>query len=171
MKHWNKKASAQDLIYIAVVLLSFAIICVLGYMIAGEFNTHVQTTDAFNATNAPNARSSSTQLLGYYPTVMDNMYLFLAVALCIGALLMAAMVRVHPMFIALFFVTWIFIIFVCGMLSNTYQELASNPMISAEANNMIVMSTVMEYLPLFIGVFGIILMVVMYKSYQGAQDY
>ena len=171
MKRINKKGSAQDLIYIAVVLLSFAIICVLGYMIAGEFNDHVQSDDKFNATNAPNARSASTQLLNYYPTVVDNMYLFLAVALCIGALLMAAMVRVHPMFIALFFVTWIFIIFLCGILSNTYQELAANPMLATEANNMIVMSTIMEYLPLFIGVFGIILMVVMYKSYQGAQDY
>jgi hypothetical protein len=57
-------------------------------------------------------------------------------------------------------------IFVAGVASDIFQSIASNPNMVVYANQLVFTSTVLEYLPLFIGIFGTLLMVVMYKLWS-----
>jgi len=166
----DKKGSLQDLILIGVILLFGSITILLGYKIVSEFDDKFQSSDVIAKYDTDNhARDASTTLKGYYPGVIDNTFLFLAIGLSIITIVLAALVRVHPMFIPLFFIGLIIVIFVMGILSNIYQEMAANPNLAEQAAQLTFIGHIMEYLPFIVGVFGFILMVIMYKLWKNAQ--
>jgi hypothetical protein len=158
----NKKGSALDLIWIGVILVFFSIVLILGFYIGGEINTKFQSH-----TDIPSeGKVASAQLVSNYPAVYDNMFLFFMVGISIVTLVLAALVRIHPVFIPLFIIAWIFISFIGGIFSNIFQALAENPDLAASANQLTFTSTIMSYLPMIIGIIGMILMVVMYKTWK-----
>lgn len=161
----NKKGSIVDLVLIGVGLLVFGIAVLLSFKIVNSFNTEVQT----NADIPAEAKTSTTQFAGHYSGIIDNSFLFLVIGLAIGAFILAAMVRIHPIFIPIFFIALLFIIFMCGVFSNIYQEMAATTELASEANQLIFISYILEYLPFIVGLLGIVLMIVMYKTYQNAQ--
>jgi hypothetical protein len=97
---------------------------------------------------------------------MDNSFLFLSIGLMVVMLILASMVRVHPIFIPLFFIVWIFAIFISGVFSNSYGEMAANSELTIYANQLTMTSFMMRYLPFVVGIFGAILMIVMYKIWS-----
>jgi len=48
-------------------------------------------------------------------------------------------------------------------------EFASNPTLAAEANQLVKVAFVLDLLPFIIGIFGILLMMVMYKLWSVSQ--
>jgi len=159
-KRMNKKGSMIDLIVIGAMLLVFAVSLLIGFAIMTNINTTVQDSSM----NVPgNLTTSLDTLQGYYPGVLDNTFLFLTIGLCLVTIVLAALVRIHPIFMVFFFIGWIIIIFISAILSNVYQTMAAEPMLSPYADQMMMTSNIMNYLPWFVAVFGIILMVVMYK--------
>ncbi len=161
----NKKGSLQDIIFVAVVILFFAIIILISFKIVSTFNDEIQSSgvvDRFDTGNR--GRDAVDTLTGYYPGVIDNTFLFLAIGLGIGALILSALVVIHPIFIALFFIAWVFIIFFCGIFSNIYQEMAASAVLASEASQLVFTSTVLEFLPLIVGVLGILMIILLYKT-------
>jgi hypothetical protein len=161
----NKKGSIGDIFLIMALLLVFSMSLLIGYKITNSFNTNIQA----DATMPAEAKTASTTLVGYYPGALDNVFLLFTIGICMVTLVLAALVRVHPMFLILFIISWILSIFIAAVQSNIYQTMAADPQLATEAGNMVIMSQVMNYLPLFIGVFGAILAVVMYKLWSNAQ--
>lgn len=161
-KKLNKKGSVQDLIFIVVASVFFGIVLLMGFKIATEYNTHIQA----DADIPTEAKTASTRLTNFYPNAMDNIFLFLLIGLTIVAIVLAALVRIHPIFIALFFIAWVFTIFIAGVLSNVYQEMASNALLATQANQLNSVSTIIGWLPFIIGIIGVILMVIMYKTWR-----
>ena len=161
----GKKGSLQDVIMMAIILLFVAMTVLLGYKVMTELDNEIQTKDI---TNNVNARAASTKLVGYYPGVIDNSILFLAIGLGIVTLILAAMVRFHPVFVPFFFIGLTIVVFISGMFSNIYQEMAANSNLVTQADNLIFISNILENLPFIVGVFGIILMIVMYKLRNSA---
>lgn len=158
----NKKGSLMDILFIAVTLLVLSFSIIIGYIIFDNINNQLQTSTIVN----DEAKIAANTLNEQFPGVIDNSFLFLAIALAVGTLILAAMVRVHPIFIAIFFIALIFLIFFCGIFSNIYQEASDNALFSQYAREMVLTSTIMTYLPFIVGIFGIILMVIMYRGYQ-----
>jgi Flp pilus assembly protein TadB len=158
----NKKGSAIDLIFIAMGITIFAIVVLFGFKITSVFNDHIQA----DANIPTEAKDSTTTLLNDYSGVIDNSALFLLVVLAIGAFVMAGLVRVHPMFIPLYIIMLVLIIFFCGVYSNIYQGLAEDPNLAAEANQLVLITWILTYLPFIVGIFGFILMFIMYKLWQ-----
>jgi len=156
----TNKGSLQDIGLIAGIALFIAITVLLGFTFMSKLNDQIQTMDAINNTEA---RASSQKLTNFYPSVIDNSILFLVVGLCIVTLIFAVFVKVHPVFIPLFIIAWVLVIFFSGVLSNIYQKMAATSMVSAYAEQLVFISNILEFLPLLIGIFGILLMVVMYK--------
>lgn len=160
----NKKGSIQDLIYFGVVVLFFAMVILIGYKITNSIDTQVQSSVAVIAYDTDNyARTASTQLVSYYPGVIDNSFLIFAIGMALVTIILASLVRVHPIFIVFFFIGLVFVIFFSGIFSNIYQSMAEDPSLATEASNLIFIGKIMEYLPFITGIIGIILMVVMYK--------
>jgi len=160
----NKKGSLTDLAYIAVVLVVFSIVVLIGLKIGEEVNNNLQadTSGIIDATTKANTQSAITR----FTYSIDNSFLFLMIFMCIGVLILAAMVAVHPIFIPIYFFGWIFIIFLGGVFSNVYQEMAANANLSTTASSLHFIGFIMQFLPFVIGIVGIIIMIVMYKLGQ-----
>jgi len=165
IKKLNKKASLRDLLFISGFLLLTAIVILVGYKLTNEINSQIATMDDIPA----RAITAGNTLEGFYPSIIDNSFLFLTVLIGIVALILAALVRIHPIFIPLFIIALVFIIFLSGVHSNIYQEMAANTHLSTLASNLTFTSLIMQYIPFIIGIFGILLMVVQYKLWQTQQ--
>jgi len=158
----NKKASALDLIFIGTAVLFFGLVVLLGFKVLSEINTIVQA----NTDIPTEAHTSTAQLRGYYPGIVDNSFLFFVAGLSMVALILAALVRVHPIFIPLFIIALIFIVFISGILSNIYQEMAADSNLTAEADELTFISNILTYLPFIIAIIGTLMMAIMYKLFQ-----
>ena len=97
-RHLNKRGSIGDIFLIIAMLLVFSMAVLIGYKITNSFNANIQA----DALMPAEAKTASTQLVGYYPGAMDNVFLLFTIGVCIVTLILAALVRVHPMFIILF---------------------------------------------------------------------
>jgi len=161
----NKKGSVLDLIFIGTAVLFFGVVILLSFKITSEINTNIQT----NPVIPTEALDSTAQLRGYFPGIVDNSFLFLVMGLSMVALILAALVRVHPIFIPLFIIALIFIVFISGILSNIYQEMAEDSNLIAEADELTFISNILTYLPFIIAIIGVLMMVVLYKLFATAQ--
>lgn len=162
----NKKGSAFDIIFIGVVLLFFSMMVLIGFKVVTELNAEFQASDTIDT----HGKTASASLVTNYSGALDNGFLFLAIGLAIVTLVLAALVRVHPVFIIFFLIFLVITIIVCAMFSNVYQEMAANPNLSAQADDLTFISLIMEYLPFIIGIFGMVLMVIMYKLWRTANE-
>jgi len=158
----SKKGGITDLAYIMVVLTVFAIIVLFGFKFMDEFNTKIQGTGVLDARGS----TAVTQMKDMYPTVIDNTFLWLMIGLCIVALILAMLVAIHPVFFILYFVFLTIIIFVGGILSNVYQEMAAQPEMVNVASQLVYTGHIIQYLPMIIGVIGFVLAMVLYRTYQ-----
>ena len=161
-KRKNKKGSLIDLIGIGTALLAVAIVVLIGFKVSDEINTEFQAND-----NIPTAgKTAYSTINDYFPTVMDNTFLFLLIGLSIVALVLASLVRVHPVFFVLYLVMLVIIIFLSGIFSNIYLEIAGNAEFSAYADQLIFITHIMHFLPFIIGIVGFILSIIMYKNWS-----
>ena len=158
----SKKGSILDLIVIGVFCLFFAFTILIGFKIANSFNDEIQSM----AIMPTEAKDASSALLGNFTGTLDYGFLFFFVGLSIGVLILAALVRVHPIFIPLFIIGLVFVIFFAGVFSNIYQEMADSTEMEALSSQLMFVDKVMTFLPLFVAVVGTLLMIIMYKSYQ-----
>ena len=165
----NKKASIQDVIYIIIAIVVITVGSLLVYKIHDEINQKIQESDDVTA----RGKDSMQELENMYTGVLDNSFMLLVVGLCIAAVALAAMVRIHPVFIVFFIIVLVIIIFLAGVFSNIYQKVASNEMM-VEANDSTVyladrltfMTYTMRFLPFITGLIGFIMAFIMYKSWQ-----
>uniref|UniRef100_A0A6H1ZIN2 Uncharacterized protein n=2 Tax=viral metagenome TaxID=1070528 RepID=A0A6H1ZIN2_9ZZZZ len=161
----NKKASVQDLLYVGITLFVFAMVILICFRISTSLNTEFQASDQIDAYG----KTAHQQITNLYPGIIDNSFLFVTVILSIGTLILAALVRIHPIFLPIYLLAWMFVIFLCAVFSNAYQEMAANPDLAALAAQMTLMNQVMTTLPFIIGIVGALLAIVMYKAYKGDQ--
>ncbi len=161
----GKKGSAQDIIFWGVVLVFFGGIMLLGFHMASAFDTQISTMSGIPVA----ATTASAKLTSFYPGIIDNMFLVLVVGMVIAAFALASLVRVHPVFIPFYIMALFLIIVLSAIGSNVYQEMASNSVLIAEANQLLFIGSVLNFLPVLTGVFGTILMIVMYKTWSNAQ--
>ena len=162
----NKKGSVLDLILIGVFCLAFAFAILIGFKITTEMNDQIQATDLVESYG----KTASSQLLAEYTTTLDYGFLFFIVGLSIGVLILAAMVRSHPIFIALYIIGLIFVIFFAGIFSNIYQGMADDPQFIDLASQLMFIDKVMTFLPWFVAVIGTILCIIMYKSWVDGME-
>lgn len=158
----NKKGSIQDIVFVGMVLLVLGITTLFGFLFMSNINDHFQANTAVTT----DGKTASATLTGFFPGVIDNSFLLLAIGMGIVALIMAALVRVHPIFIPIFLIALIFVVFFSGVFSNIYQEMANHSQMLAYSSQLTFINTVLTYLPIITAVFGILLMMVMYKLWS-----
>jgi hypothetical protein len=160
----NKKASLQDIGMAAIIVVVVGIMILFGAKFMTELNTKVQANNVITT----DGKIASSTLTAHYSGAIDNSFLLLAIGLSMGALILAALVRVHPIFIPIYILLLIFLIFVCGIFSNIYQEMAATSEMTATADTLTFVTNILTYLPLIVGVIGSLLAIIMYKGYKDA---
>ena len=163
-KKVNKKGSLLDILWVGISLLIISMVILIGFKISNEINTQVQASDVFES----KGKTAMGSINNMYPGVIDNSFLFLAISLAIGSFILAALVRIHPIFIVLFIVVLGIIVFLCGIFSNIYQKMATNPDMIIVAQQLTFTHQIMTALPFICGIFGGLLAIVMFKTWQGA---
>ena len=158
----SKRGSLQDLIFIAVVIFFFSIVLLVSYKVTNEFNSHISGMDNIPA----EAKTAADTLEGHFPGILNNAFLFLSIGIALVSVALAAMVVVHPIFIPFYFIGLVITIIMSGIWSNVYEEISLHAEFSALSANLVIPATVMSYLPFIVGVFGMIIMVVMYKVWR-----
>jgi len=161
----NKKGSLQDIAYIGLVVLFFGIVVLLGFVLQSNINDQFQASSIVEA----QGKAASATLTGFFPGVVDDSFLLFVGGIALVTLLLALMVRIHPIFIPFYLIGLTIVIFVSGLMSNIYQEMAANSNVVAYANQLTFISTVLNYLPLILGIFGTMLMVIMYKVWDASR--
>lgn len=165
----NKKASIQEFILIMVFLLIISVVTLIMFKVSNSFTDQWQESVPSNLAGAEDSTKNLRRVNNLYPGIIDNSFLLLTIGLSIGAFILAAMVRVHPAFLAIFILVLALIIFFGAVFSNIYQEIANEPEMIDLANKLKFISTIMNILPFIVGIFGGILAIVMYKTWQGEQ--
>ncbi len=158
----NKKGSLMDMALIIVILVFFSIVVLVGLKMGGAFNDQLQGMSDIPA----EGKIATNQAITSYTHTIDNVFLFLTIGMCMVTLVLAALVRVHPIFIPFFFIGWVIVIFLAGIGSNMYQSMAADDMLKNTATTLTITGFIMGYLPIIIAVMSIILMVVMYKIWS-----
>ncbi len=161
----NKKGSLLDIVYAIGVLFFFAFLLLIGFKISGEFNTQAQSLNDLSASE----KATIDTLNSRYTGVMDKSIVFLAIGISLVTLILAALVRVHPIFIPLFIVGLLFVVVIAAVASNVYEEVATHPGLVNEADQLPLTSLILNYLPIFVAVVGTLLMIVMYKTWSAEQ--
>jgi len=159
----GKKGSIQDfaLIIVSFVAVALAVLICFNLIenIGGALRDSGEMPD-----ESIEAMQSVTNL---YPGVLDNVFLLLLVGLCIVALIMAALVRIHPIFIALFVLLLIIVIFLSAVFAHIYESVAEQPAFAEMAAKLTFISHIMVVLPWIVGVLGGALTIVMMKTWEG----
>ena len=155
----------MDILMIGVILVFFGVVVLVGSKVMSEVNSQLQNLDIIPT----DSKEVSQRMTDYYPGIIDNSFLMLTVGLGIITLILAAMVRIHPIFIPIFLIFFIFLIFLSGVFSNIYQKMAENSEFASIASDLTMTTHILTYLPIIVGIFGTLLMIIMYKNYQEAQ--
>ncbi len=163
----NKKATIQDLVLIMVIIAMFAVGVLITYKISDELNTKFK--EDVNINQSERAIKAFGQITDMYPGVIDNTFLLLVFGLSIGALTLAFLVRVHPVFFVGFLLVLVIIIFLAGIFSNIYLEMANTSEFTGVASNLTFITHIIGKLPLIIGIVGFLIAIVMFKQYQTTQ--
>jgi len=155
----NKKGSALDLLFIIGAITVFAIVLLIGFTVTSKFNDNIQSNSVMDS----KAKAASQTLTDYYPGILDYSGVFILTVLCVITLILAALVRIHPIFIPIFIIGLTIIVFLAGIYSNVYTEMASSPQLAPYADQLNIMSFIMTWLPKIIAVVGVIMMILLYK--------
>lgn len=164
----NKRGSLTDLIFLGVVLTFFAVIILIGFMVISNFNTQLQASVPGLPTEAV---TSLNTIENTFSGTLDNTFFFFAIGLGIVTIVLAALVRVHPIFIAFYIVGLVFTIFFSGVFSTIYQEMAASPTLSTYASQLNIINTTMTYLPWVVAIIGTLLAIIMYKNWKVGNDF
>jgi len=161
----RKKGSIQDVIYIMVVLLVVSITILIVYKVSDSIKTQLDASDKIN----DKAKGEFGQLNSMYSGVLDSSFMFLMVGLAIAAIALASMVRIHPIFFIFFLFIFVVIIVLCGVFSNLYQAIASADGFETLADDLVMTSYVMQFLPFIVGILGFIIAIIMYRNWSMQQ--
>jgi len=151
----HKKGSPTDLAFIIVFIFMFAVGSILGVYV-------------FRSINASSPFSSSTEAQNIMDNwddksiLFDRMALFLMVGMAIAGILASFLTRTHPAFLFIGILIWIIMMILSVVFSNAYEEI-STPLAS-ETSDFVVSSFIMNNLPLFILIYGALLLIIFYSA-------
>ena len=142
-----------------MVALFFSVVVIIGLKVATEFKNNIDSNSAFDDGLSRQAVAVS---VSRYANVIDNMFLFLIFFMGIVTLILAALIRVHPIFVPLFFIGLVITIFLTSIFANIYQEISSNEELSSITADLPFINNIMLILPVIVGLFGFFLMFILY---------
>lgn len=156
------QGSAQDLFFLAVVILVLAVSLVLGGTMMTEFNDKIQSSSLFPT----ESKTMSARGLTTMSTTWDDMILFLTIFGCISVFILAGMIRVHPVFIPIYIIFLLFLLICSGIAANIYSGFESASATSEFASTLTYTPFIFRFFPYLTGLISAILAIIMYQRYK-----
>lgn len=156
------QGSAQDLFFLAVVLLVLAVALILGGTMMTEINDKVQSSSLFPT----ESKQITTKGLSTMTTTWDDMILFLTIFGCISVFILAGMIRVSPIFIPIYIIFLLLLLICSGIAANIYSGFESAEATSEFASTLVYTPFIFRYFPYLTGMLSAILAIIMYQRYK-----
>ena len=135
-KHFGKRGTVLDSIFIMVSVVIAMIVIVFGYKLISSINTEVQTMDALT----PEAKIAYDQVDTTYLRTMDYLFLFFWLASLFTALISAWYIDTHPVFFIISLLVIMVIMVGAVPLANVAESiLASDELAASTAHFSIIM--------------------------------
>lgn len=119
----NKKGSFGDMIYLSVIVFVTAVMIAIGWLVFSSINTEWQKHPTELGTNSLEIMQASNDK---YVALFDNIFLILMVGLYIGALVLAYMVDINPIFFFLSLFVMGVIVLLTGAFGNAWYAVAND---------------------------------------------
>jgi|SRR3972149_452334 len=159
----SRKGNAiLDSLVVLVVLFVLAVVTIIVRPILSDINDDMQAdadmdTDAKAVLDTVNTK---------YTVTMDSAILLAYILLFMFAILASFLVETHPAFIAVAIVLMVVLVWLSGTLANTYEEIATETDIAAEANFPLTTFMMRHLVEYFIGV-CMAVMIILYGKGKG----
>jgi len=150
----KKKASIQDLALIIIFISMFTIASIIGTFVYRSINANSPFSDTPVAQRIADDYDEKAVLF-------DRLSLVLMVGLGIAGILSSFLTRTHPAFAFVGIIIWVIMMIMSVIFSNMYEEIASQ--LTAETSDFVVSNFIMTNLPLFILVYGALMLIVFYS--------
>lgn len=157
-KRKNKNASILDWAFILISLFLIGLIVVISLFITnivGDidiFKNNVKATEIIGSTK--------NTLLS-----QDNLFLFVLIGLSVFTIISASMVWNHPaFFIVMLFLLSVFVT-LAAIVSNAYEDVTTSSQLNATTASFPKINFVMDKLPMYVAIMGMITGLVMYAAY------
>lgn len=164
----DEKGLIQDIPFIIVYLFAFFIVIIFSHRAYTE--VHDQLTRGgssalfMNNTAAANALTYGQNAING----LDFIFVMVMVLLFLGLVISAFFLDTHPIFFFLFLTLFLGLIVVAAILSNTMNDILSNPTLSNESATFPLSSYVFDHYPLYIFVAIIIVSIIFYAKFRQA---
>lgn len=160
----TKRGNAiSDTLIVVIVLVVLGIFSVIGYKFLYEENAVIQADADFSS----EGQNVSQELTNNFPSIFDNLFLFVFVMLTIGGIVTSFLVDTHPIFFFINIFLLICVFFVLIHLANTYDDTMQDTEFASFAASFPYMTWVMTHLlPLGI-VIGFIILTALFMKLKG----
>jgi hypothetical protein len=152
-----RRGSIFEVLFISVILL----VMIMCNFISYEIVDRVYDNTPDNMINKSILELGKTGIVNYGLSTPVVAVIFAA-----GAILLAAMLRSNPILLILSVFLWMIILLILGQLSNTFILFLEYMSVEAQAA-LIVPSSLGSNLPMYGLIVGMLILIVMHRSYQG----
>jgi hypothetical protein len=159
-------SEARDVLTIAAVLFMMAIALVAAFIIFDQFRTKYEESITNSALNATSQDAiESLQGIDKVNNGIDYVFLALFIGFTLALMIVSWFVGGNAIFMFIYFVVVIVGVFVSIFFSNIWQVIPEKNAIMADAiSRLPIMNYMMSHLPYFIGVVGIIGIIMMFAK-------
>lgn len=165
----NKKASAQDILYLCVLLLVGSIVFFVGHRAYTEMNDHFQNVTMLSSQGRAVLNNTATMIGSGH--LLDYAFITIFIMLTIGILLLAYVNDFSPAYLVLFIVVLIITLIVSIQFSNAFYTIRTHSEFTTTAASYPMMQYIMENLPYVILVIGILFGLVIYSKFRSRGVY
>ena len=165
----NKKAQSYlPFILIGlIVIIIFAVVTIPMAYVADEIADELKSTDQIASQNNTVKHINTVQSL--VTSVFDQLVFFTLIAIILGGLIIAIFTDFHPVVLGIFILATVFLVIIAGVMSNVYEEVSENEIISAKASEFTFTNIVMgPQFPIIILIAGVVSIIIILSKRGGA---
>jgi len=153
----NKKGFITDIVFFGVIIFVIALFFIFGLKWFSSVNDSLQATDMDNS-----SKEIIQNNVDRYSTVMDGIFIFVALIMVLGIVISIAMLPTHPLFFFVGVVLAVFGLIAVAIIGNSYDSVSTEESISATVDEMPATNWIMDNIVLILAVTVILGFIIMY---------
>lgn len=171
----NKRGDFTGVLYFIIAIFAMAAFLLIAAYISNEVGSEFKTKlyeksvdDGLSPLDISGMNNTTTSTITLATTYMPVIYYILFGGLLISLLITAYLMPTHPIFAIVFIIGLAITVILAMFMSNAYEKLAINDDLNASAEQQSTIGYMMNNLPWFALVVGIIIMVITFaKPFSG----
>lgn len=157
----SKKGSVEDVVLIVFLLFLTAVVFIFVFVLQDKIDTAISPVFEAQATGSS---IGITTVSDIFDTSLNYIYLAAFFALMIATAVMAFMTPTHPIFYVFAIITFVGMMIVSAVISNTWASISTaNADLVSATNTLTIPNYIMSNLPLISIVIGVIIAIILFS--------